>query len=183
MNTAAHQDCGSRFVPWDIKVARINFGANCGPIAFATATEHEVCRVMQFFTHFEEKPWTTLTHMRTAFAMAGFEPETLRQAWPERGVALIQWLGPWSQRDFFSRWSLFHTHWIAVDGDWVFDHTELCWMKKQEWEREVAPLFLQETRHATGWAVKYGVTSKRSIWSESNACSGVSTGDTFNFSG
>lgn len=173
----------SRFVPWDISVARINFGANCGPISFAAATEREVCRVMQFFTHFEEKRWTNLTQMRAAFARAGFETCIRRQSWPERGVALIQWLGPWTNREFFSRWSLLHTHWLAVDGDWVFDHTERRWMPKQEWADEVAPLFLREIRHATGWALKYGVVSNNSNWPKSGSATASSAGETFNFSG
>lgn len=183
MNNVATPETESRFVPWDIAVARINFGANCGPISFAAATHREVCRVMQFFSHFEEKPWTNLTHMRAAFARAGLETSTLRREWPKRGVALIQWLGPWSHRDFFSCWSLPHTHWLAVDGEWVFDHTEGCWMQKEEWARDVAPLFLQEIPHATGWAVKYGLVSKSSNWLTSDFGSASSSGATFNFSG
>ncbi len=153
-----------RFIPWDIEVARYNFGANCGPVSFAVATGRQVCRVMQHFEHFETKPWTNLTQMRRAFAESGVATVTHRREWPHYGVALIQWLGPWTKFDFFAGWSLLHSHWLAVDAAWVFDHTEMRWMSRDEWAGTVAPLFLEEIPHATGWAVKYGVESKSSIW-------------------
>jgi hypothetical protein len=58
----------SRFIPWDIEVAQINFGANCGPVSFAAITEREVCRAMRFFPHFEDYQYTTVTQMRGHFA-------------------------------------------------------------------------------------------------------------------
>lgn len=145
------------FVPWDIDVARYNFSANCGPAAFAVITETEVCRVMRYFAHFEHSPWTTLTHMRRAFTDAGWQIEVQRQALPVRGVVLIQWLGPWTKTNFFSRWSLPHTHWIAVNRGWVFDHTVGEWQTLKQWQRDTAAAFISEIPQARGWAVKYGV--------------------------
>jgi hypothetical protein len=85
----------SEFVPWDIEVARLNFGANCGPSAFAAATGREVCRIMRYFAHFEQSQcWTNLTHMRRAFEQAGYNTEVSRLEMPVVGVALIQWTGP-----------------------------------------------------------------------------------------
>lgn len=149
------------FVPWDIEVARINFGANCGPASFAALTGKEVCRVIGYFPHFEHSNWTNLTQMLRAFDEAGYEMTVHRRAFPVHGVALIQWLGPWTERDFFSRWSLPYTHWIAVEGKWVFDHTVGSWEKLEVWRDETVPEFLSETPRATGWAVKYGVEVNR----------------------
>ena len=118
------------FVPWDIDVADYNFGANCGPVSFATTAGLEVCRVMRYFSHFEKKPWTNLTQMRRAFAETGIETTTLKRAWPIRGVALIQWLGPWTERDFFAGWTLEHTHWVAVEGQLIFDYTQREWLHR-----------------------------------------------------
>jgi len=145
------------FVPWDIEVARINFGANCGPSSFASITGKEVCRVMGHFLHFEHSPWTNLTQMLRAFAEAGYAATVRKCILPARGVALLQWLGPWTEKDFFSRRSLIHTHWVAVDGTWVFDHTVGAWQTLLEWEHQVAPEFVSEIPRATGWGVKYGV--------------------------
>jgi hypothetical protein len=145
------------FVPWDIEVARINFGANCGPASFAAITGKEVCRVMAHFLHFEHSRWTNLTQMRRAFEDAGYVTMVRKRALPGRGVALVQWLGPWTERDFFSRWSLVHTHWVAVQGGWIFDHTVGAWETLLGWRERVAPEFIAEIPGATGWAVKYGV--------------------------
>lgn len=172
-----------RFIPWDIEVAQYNFGANCGPVSFAVASGRQVCRVMQHFQHFEAKPWTNLTQMRQAFEETGVTPITHKREWPRFGVALIQWLGPWTQHDFFARWSLHHTHWVAVDRDWVFDHTEVRWMPRTEWAETVAPLFLEEIPHATGWAVKYGLESKSSIWAVSDSAASSCFDGSLSFSG
>lgn len=145
------------FVPWDIEIARINFSANCGPSSFAAITEREVCRVMRFFQHFEHSPWTNLTQMRRAFAEAGYEHEVHRREMPQHGVALIQWLGSWTRADFFSRWSLPYTHWVAVEGDWVFDYTVAEWQTVADWQHRTVPSFLAKIPHACGWAVKYGI--------------------------
>jgi hypothetical protein len=154
------------FVPWDVEVAYLNFGANCGPASFAAITEREVCRIMKYFPHFEHSNWTNLTQMRRAFAEAGYEASLFRQQIPSRGVALIQWLGPWTRKNFFSRWSLLHTHWVAVDDGRVFDHTNRCWLQLEAWEGEVASKFISGITGADGWAVKYGleVCQSNSSW-------------------
>jgi len=153
----AKLSCGApNFVPWDIEVARINFGANCGPVSFAAITGKEVCRVMRHFLHFKHSPWTNLTQMRRALADAGFMTAVQKCAFPNHGVALVQWLGPWTEKDFFSRWSLAHTHWVAVDGEWIFDHTVGEWQMFEEWGK-VAWEFVSEIPRATGWRVKYSV--------------------------
>jgi hypothetical protein len=145
------------FVPWDIEVARINFKANCGPSAFAAITKNQVCRVLQYFPHFRDHQSTNLTEMTNALGAAGYVTEIRKQIFPQHGLALIQFLGPWTERHFFSRWSLIHTHWIAVDGDWRFDHTTGKWMETDEWAYKIAPAFVAETSRATGWAVKFGM--------------------------
>ena len=147
----------SLFVPWDIEMARINFGANCGPVSFAVATHQEVCPVMQHFRHFEHHRWTNLTQMRRAFRSVGLQTVLLRRRLPDYGVALIQWLGPWTLRDFYSPWSLIYTHWIAVNHGEVYDHTVGSWHPLSYWESEIAPSILKTKRLSTGWTVKYGL--------------------------
>src|SRR5207302_6238880 len=84
------------FVPWDIEMARLNFGANCGPASFAALMKTEVCRVISYFPHFEHSNWTNLTQMLGALDGAGYDAELRRRELPSRGLALIQWLGPWT---------------------------------------------------------------------------------------
>lgn len=151
------------FVPWDVDVARINFGANCGPAVFAAVTQREVCRVMQYFPQFPEQRWTNLTQMLRAFAVAGYVTRVEKCAAPSRGVALVQWLGPWTHKQFFSRWSLVHTHWIAVEGDLIFDHNANCWQTFAEWSASTAADLIAEVPRAMGWRIKYGVEVTREM--------------------
>jgi hypothetical protein len=145
------------FIPWDLEIAGINFGANCGPISFAVTVEREVCRTMKFFPHFNYSRSTNLTQMLRAYREVGYEIQINKCELPEFGVALIQWTGPWTAKHFFSRWSLFYTHWIAVKDRWIFDHTVGEWLEFSQWENEVTPDFISQIPRATGWAVKYGV--------------------------
>jgi hypothetical protein len=145
------------YVPWDVEVAEINFGANCGPCSFAAITGKEVCRVMVHFPHFESVQCTNLTQMMKAFSGSNYEINLRRCELPDRGVALIQWLGPWTKKHFFSRWSLIHTHWVAVDRGRIYDHTVGAWQTISAWQETVAAEFLSEISGATGWAVKYGI--------------------------
>ena len=154
------------FVPWDIDVAHVNFGANCGPAAFAAVTQREVCRVMQYFPQFPDRCWTNLTQMLCAFAAAGYSARVEKYAVPSRGVALVQWLGPWTQKQFFSRWSLNHTHWVGVEGDGIFDHNARCWQTFGAWSAGTAAELVSEVPRATGWRIKYGVEVTKEMESD-----------------
>lgn len=147
-----------RFVPWDIEIARYNFGANCGPIAFAVAMKLEVCDVMQFFPHFafENMRWTNATHMRAALASAGVYSERIDRSFPDTGLALVQWLGPWTERNYYSRQSLRYTHWVAVDNGHIYDPNAGQWLSFKDWDETFAPACVQEIARASGWSVKYG---------------------------
>jgi hypothetical protein len=151
------------FIPWDVEVAGINFGATCGPAAFAAVTELEVCRVMQFFPHFPERRWTNLTQMLRALDAAGYSARVQRRCRPSRGLALVQFTGPWTVKNFFSRWSLIHTHWVAIDGDWVFDHNACRWQPLLEWSAGTAAELMAELPRSTGWSFKYGVEVTKAV--------------------
>lgn len=171
-----HRIAQPDFVPWDVEVARLNFGANCGPSAFAATVGKEVCRIMRYFPHFQQsRCWTNLTHMRNAFEEAGYVTEVSRLQLPAFGVALIQWTGQWTQKHFFSRWSLVHTHWIAVNNGRVFDYSVGAWQTFPQWISDTASGYLAKIPQASGWSVKYGVEVKSSsCWFESSLCSSIS---------
>jgi len=152
----------SRYVPWDVDIARINFRANCGPISFAAILGAEVCSIIQFFPEFPDKPWCNFTQMKRALRSYGVRFQPLRAQLPSRGLALVQWLGPWTARDFFGRKSLNYTHWIAINNSLVFDHTVEQWLPLAEWKRDVAASFLQEIPGAIGWDVRFGIELKNS---------------------
>lgn len=159
------------YVPSDVAIAKHVFGANCGPVSAAAALGEDVCDVMRWFPHFmnPEQRFTNLTTMRNALSSKGICHRVLRQQFPIHGVALIQWLGPWTSRDFFSRWSLRHSHWIAVSGNFVFDYLDETWRTLVDWERQLVPWYLEQMPQAAGWDIKFGVEieKSRSPWQAS----------------
>lgn len=152
----------SKFVPWDVEVARINFGANCGPTSFAAVLGLEVCASLRHFPGFVKRRWCNFTQMKQALRSCNIPFTILRSKLPKNGLALVQWLGPWMSTDFGGRRSLKYTHWIGVERDHVFDHTRATWMPFPAWERQVAAAFVQDISGATGWTVKVGIEVTKS---------------------
>jgi hypothetical protein len=159
------------YVPSDLTISEVVFGANCGPAALAASLSMEVADIMRYLPHFEDetKRYTNLTAMKAALNAAEVSFEVRRNEFPSRGLALIQWTGPWTQKQFFSRWSLRYTHWVAVDGDMIYDIHNGFWQHQDEWARDVVPDYLAELPQAADWAVKYGIEllKSSSIWQES----------------
>lgn len=145
------------FIPWDIHLAQECFDANCGPISFAVSVKEEVTDMMRFFPRFPIQGYTTLKDIRRACKMYGVENKVLHGELPHRGLALVQWLGPWMKNDFHGKRSAKHTHWIAIDGDRCFDFNDSRWMDLDDWKSFFAVEFLEEIPGATGWTIKYGV--------------------------
>lgn len=159
------------YCPKDVEISSIVFGANCGPAALAASLSRDIADVMRYLPHFEDenKRYTTLTKMKAALVAASIPFEVRKKTYPSRGLALVQWTGPWTEKHFFSKWSLRYTHWIAVDGPMIYDIHCRCWLPIEAWESDVVPTYLKELPQAAGWAIKYGVETGNSSsnWQES----------------
>lgn len=149
----------AHYVPTDSAIAQAVFGANCGPISLAAVLGEDVCDIMCYFPHFlnPNSRFTNLSSMKRALKSCGEKPRQLRQEFPTHGVALIQWLGPWTDFNLFSKWSLSYSHWIAISRDHVFDYFDDIWRPMDEWVDLVVPEYLREIPGATGWTVKFGL--------------------------
>ena len=90
--------------------------------------------------------------MERASKAAGYSYECKREAWPTAGLCLIQFTGPWTERDF-TQAALQHTHWIAVLGEYVFDINWNGWLPRANWEEVVLEELLMFCRSSTGWEV------------------------------
>lgn len=155
------------YIPWDILLAQECFSANCGPISFATAVREEITDVIRHFPNFPARSHTTFRDMCRACRDYGCTFEVVPRTLPTSGVALVQWLGPWIEKDFRGRKSLQHTHWIAVAGDWCFDLNHTDWTRVSFWENSIAVELMNDHCGAFGWQVKYGIE----IQAKDNSCS------------
>jgi|GEM_PF-1608872 len=155
--------CHRFYVPRDLSIAQVVFGANCGPAALAACLSRDIKDIMRLLPHFEDenRRYTNLTAMKAALSAASVSFEVKRIVFPSTGLALIQWTGPWTDKHFFSRWSLCHTHWVAVDGDMIYDIFNGIWQTKEDWARCVVPIYLKDLPQAAGWQIKYGLEVSR----------------------
>jgi hypothetical protein len=97
-----------------------NLGATCGPVAFAAISGKTLPEAVSCFASFQPGRWTTRTEMERALLKAELPFTRLPRVWPEAGLCLIQFTGPWSKRQF-AQAALKHTHWVAVLGQYIFD--------------------------------------------------------------
>lgn len=142
--------------PTDVETANRLFGANCGPVTFAALLSLQTCDVMQFFSHFETRKFTTCRDMTQALDACGIE-FTIGTDYPDFGFALIQIEGPWTRSRKAARWSDKYTHWIGVCGQRIYDINAAEWVSTPEWEEQIVSAVITATPGATGWSVKRSV--------------------------
>lgn len=132
-----------------------NLGVTCGPVAFAAISGKTLPQAVACFASFEPMRWTTRTDMERALLKAELPFNRLSGIWPEAGLCLIQFTGPWTRRQF-AQAALKHTHWVAVLGEYVFDVNWGGWLPQTNWEDVVLWELLTLRTDANGWQVLTG---------------------------
>lgn len=161
--------------PSDVEVANRVFGANCGPAALAAVLSLQVCDIMQYFTHFETRRFTTIRDMSQALSACCIE-FTLGTDVPDFGLLLLQVDGPWTIYRGAQRWSRKHSHWIAVCSQHVYDINVGDWMPLLDWQQFIMPELVDATRYATGWSVAHSVRVLEQSFSPLDVVPGLSFG-------
>ena len=142
-----------------------NEWAACGQAAVAALLRRDLASVRHAFPAHR---WCNLSQMREAL-------DALNTVWrngpigawpPPRGLALIEFLGPWSEPWIHVAAKLKRTHWIAVDqrqGDHavIFDvnvvgaNANGGWIAESDWRAEVVPYLLKSYPKASGaWRIR-----------------------------
>ncbi len=142
---------GRHEVPADLDIARKLFHANCGPASFAALVGTLITDIIRFFPHFPHSPHTSIPHMRWALDKCGVAYKSTDQ-WPRLGLALIQFIGPWSDRGRFHAEAQ-HRHWVAVSNGHVYDVNAHSWLPLDQWRAIVMPLLIEAHPAATSWSL------------------------------
>jgi hypothetical protein len=124
----------------------------CGVLAFAAIARMKVDRVESFFPQIQSRPWINRTTMEKALRAAGKEFRKGEPTWPAYGLCLVHFTGPWTKRGFPLA-ILSHTHWIAVDREYVYDINWNGWLPKHNWEDVVLQQLISNRPRATGWQI------------------------------
>lgn len=135
--------------------AVFDFGATCGPIAFAAITGQNADAALVYFPELQFRPWTTRTDMQRALSQAGHRYTRQHEMWPVAGLCMVQFTGPWTERAF-AQAALKHTHWIAVLGEYVFDINWGGWLPRENWEDVVLDELIMSRPASNGWRVLTG---------------------------
>lgn len=146
----------------EAQAAAEEWGFNCGPGALCAVTGLTPAQIRPLMGDFEKKGYTNptlmtevLVRLRLTFRQTyrGDKPEKRVHAGP-LSLVRVQWAGRWTDPGVPMRARYRHTHWVAVDGEEVFDINAICsggWMPVREWTDQLVPWLLKEAVHgATG---------------------------------
>ena len=124
----------------------------CGAMSFAAIARLQPEKAARYFPELEEKPWINRTMMEKALRASGRQFDRRHDQWPDYGLCLVHFVGPWTQRAYPMA-MLPHTHWIGVDRDYVYDVNWNGWLPRMNWEDIVLEQLLATRPRATGWQV------------------------------
>jgi hypothetical protein len=141
--------------PTDMMEARRAFGAACGPGALAALLSIPVRVVcLDLFSRDlrDGIAWINIPRMQRALADSGRVStcRSLGNSWPEHGLAMIQWQGPWMRVAVLA---CTHRHWVAVNGGLIWDANLEDWVPRPEWEAFINANLPEK---ASGWALSHG---------------------------
>jgi hypothetical protein len=132
---------------------------NCGPSALCAVSGKRPEEALLAMPKFLERGYTNPKMMAAALTTFGIGWRVLHAEdgavnfpknefrFPEYGLVRVQWAGPWTKPGVPVRARYRHSHWIAVDEDWVFDINCMCaggWVPFTEWSSQVVPWLLNE---------------------------------------
>jgi len=166
-----------RFTFDEAEAAADAWGANCGPAALAMMTRRTLDEVHPHIPKFDERHYTNPSMMFAALdslgvryycgASAQSSENQGMLAWPEFGLARIQWEGPWTKPGVPMVARYRHTHWVGsmqIFGEaGVFDVNCLNngsgWVSLQEWATILVPWLLKQCspRATGGWHITHSV--------------------------
>ena len=122
----------------------------CGPVAFAAIAGISTDEVARYFPSSEDRAWTNRRQMETALKSFGWRFTRVADAWPQLGLCLVHWRGPWTKGKYPAA-IMPRTHWVAVIGDYVFDVNWRGWLPRENWEDVVVSELICRHAEADGW--------------------------------
>lgn len=122
----------------------------CGPAAFGAIAGIPSDEVAQYFPNSNERLWTNRQHMEKALQSFGWRFTRVSDAWPQLGLCLVHWRGPWTKSQFAAA-IMPRTHWVAVVDEYVFDVNWGGWLPRENWEDIVVSDLIRRHHKADGW--------------------------------
>lgn len=143
-----------KFTEDDAARAYDEWGANCGPGAIAAIMGMTLDDVRPHMGDFEQKHYTNPLLMWQVLRNIGAKWRLVKaaRAFPDYGLARVQWEGPWTAPGVPARAAYRHTHWIAAQWSaareefGIFDINCMNsggWVSLDDWKSLVVPWILE----------------------------------------
>ena len=154
-----------RFTIDDAQRAHDEWGCNCGPAALAAMCDLTLDEVRRHMGDFEQKHYTNPTLMFRALDSLGARytraylgekragASLTVRGWPSRGLARIQWEGPWTRPGVPMAARYRQTHWVGAlttpsgnVGVWDVNCMKngSGWVSVEKWNEILVPWLLAE---------------------------------------
>ena len=154
MTTVTLSDLGG-YEPPDVQAAHEQWGATCGPCAFAAVNGITLAQARRCFPLVTlRRTWVNPTQMRHALDLLG-QPYTVhgaasRPAEPQ--LVLIQFGGPWLLPSVPPAVAYRYTHWVAFrpSDRAVWDANLGWWTTEREWKAEIADDLMRNIKRCDG---------------------------------
>jgi hypothetical protein len=162
-----------RFTLDEAQGAVDKWGFNCGPASICAVIGMTPDELRPHLGDFEQKRytnptlmWDILDRLHVIRRIRSLASNVPRLAWPDWGLARIQWEGPWTEPGVPLRARYRHTHWVAacsIEGEQsIFDVNCMCiggWVPLSEWVEHVVPWLLGECEPKAGgrWHITHSV--------------------------
>ena len=166
----------TRFTLEDADRAHDEWGENCGPGAIAAVMGLTLDELRPHMGDFEQKRYTNPTLMWDVLNRLGVKWRASRPspptnaAWPNYGLARIQWEGPWTEPGVPMRARYRFTHWVGVARGNAHRETNIgifdinCmnngsgWVALKDWSDVIVPAILKLYPRANGrWHITHAV--------------------------
>lgn len=158
-----------RFKEWHIDQAAEEWRFSCGPAALCAILSLTPEEVRPHLVGF--KGWMAPTAMyqalrslKTEVAVTQRHGDVLGTHFPSRGIARVQWLGPWMRPEVPVPARYKHTHWVASwksfsgDSHHIYDINNLTgWQTYFSWRTQTVPWLLEQVKRADGWCVTHSI--------------------------
>jgi hypothetical protein len=144
----------------DATYAADTWGFNCGPAAVATMMGMTIEQLRPHLGDFETKRYTNPMLMWAILKSVGakWKAKSVREvllsahdAWPDYGLARIQWEGPWTSPGVPIVARYRHTHWVGAmrigNERGIFDVNCMNsggWVSLSHWTRIMVPFILKQ---------------------------------------
>lgn len=140
--------------PPDIDAAYESWGASCGPCSIASILGATVNEVHDYLEDVDTRGYMNILHVKAALTLACLRSWSIGTRLPKLGLAFIQW-GGHEHKPVRVQYQF--THWIAVEGERVFEVNAPELTTWTKWQRVMPKMMKEEGKGDGTFHIRSGI--------------------------